>query len=78
MRIVLSVASIFSLALASAASGTIVVIQYGKTTYDMLGSGMKKLNDVHAQVLGFVINGLKKGDAGPYYYGYSGYYKKYT
>ena len=67
-----------SLALASSAEGTIVVVQYGKTTYDMLAGGMKKLGDVNAQVLGFVINGLKKGDAGSYYYGYSGYYKKYT
>ncbi|MFC1832419.1 polysaccharide biosynthesis tyrosine autokinase, partial [Thermodesulfobacteriota bacterium] len=67
-----------SLALASAASGTIVVVHYGKTTYDMLAGGMKKLNDVNTQVLGFVINGLKKGDAGAYYYGYSGYYRKYT
>jgi capsular exopolysaccharide synthesis family protein len=67
-----------SLAVASAASGTIVVVQYGKTTYDMLGGGMKKLNDVNAHILGFVINGLKKGDAGSYYYGYSGYYKKYS
>ena len=67
-----------SLALASAASGTIVVVQYGKTTYDMLAGGMKKLGDVNAQVLGFVINGLKKGEAGSYYYGYSGYYKKYS
>ncbi len=67
-----------SLALASAVDGTIVVVQYGKTTYDMLNSGMKKLTDVNAQVLGFVVNGLKKGEAGAYYYGYSGYYKKYT
>ena len=67
-----------SLALASAASGTIVVVHYGKTTYDMLAGGMKKLNDVNAQVLGFVINGLKATEAGSGYYGYSGYYKKYT
>ena len=44
----------------------------------MLAGGMKKLNDVNAQVLGYVINVLKKGEAGSYYYGYSGYYKKYT
>jgi hypothetical protein len=41
-------------------------------------SGMKKLGDVNAHMLGFVINGLKKSEAGAYYYGYSGYYKKYS
>jgi capsular exopolysaccharide synthesis family protein len=66
-----------SLALARAADGTIVVVQYGVTTYDMLGAGMKRLGDVQANVLGFVINGLKKGEVGGYYYGYSGYYKNY-
>jgi hypothetical protein len=44
----------------------------------MMNSGMKKLDDVNAHVLGFVINQLKKGEAGAYYYGYSGYYRKYS
>jgi capsular exopolysaccharide synthesis family protein len=67
-----------ALPLASNSDGTLVVVQYGKTTYDMMRGGMKKLNDVNAHVLGFVINGLKKSEAGSYYYGYSGYYKKYS
>jgi len=67
-----------ALPLASAVDGVVVIVKYGKTTYDMLDSGMKKLSDVNASVLGFVINELKKGEAGAYYYGYSGYYKKYS
>ena len=66
-----------SLALASIAEGTIVLVQYGKTTYDMLRSGMKKLTDVNANILGFVLNSLKhSGKSRYYYYGYSGYYAK--
>ena len=67
-----------SLALASGAEGTIVVVQCGRTTYDMMNDGMKKLGDVNAKILGFVINSLKKSEAGGGYCGYSGYYKKYT
>ncbi len=64
-----------SLALARIVDGTIVVVKFGKTTYDMLNGGMKKLRDVHAHILGFVLNGLKQSSSGKsYYYGYSGYY----
>jgi len=34
-----------------------------------MNGGMKKLGDVNAHVLGFVINGLKKSEAGGGYYG---------
>ena len=66
-----------SLALSQMADGTIVVVRAGKTTYDMLESGLKKLRDTKTHLLGFVLNGLKKRDAGGgYYYGYTSYYAK--
>ncbi|MBE0582309.1 MAG: polysaccharide biosynthesis tyrosine autokinase [Desulfofustis sp.] len=63
-----------SLALSRVADGTIVVVRFGKTTYDMLNGGIKKLTDVRGHILGFVLNGLKTRDARGYYYGYSSSY----
>lgn len=63
-----------SLALSRVADGTIVVVRFGKTTYEMLNGGLKKLADVRGQVLGFVLNGLKTSDARGYYYGYTSSY----
>jgi capsular exopolysaccharide synthesis family protein len=51
-----------------------VVVRFGKTTYEMINGGLKKLADVRGQILGFVLNGLKTGDARGYYYGYSSSY----
>lgn len=66
-----------SLALSRIVAGTIVVIRARKTTYDMLFSGMKKLTDVHANLLGFVLNGVKNSEgAKGYYAGYTAYYAK--
>jgi len=62
-----------SLALTKIVDGTIVVVRYGKTTYDMLNGGMKKLSDVDATILGFILNGMKRND-NKAYYGYSSYY----
>ena len=68
-----------ALALSTIAEGTVVVVQYGKTTYDMLNSGMKKLTDVNAQTFGFVLNGFKYSKGSSYYSsGYSGYYADYA
>jgi len=66
-----------SLVLSQVVDGTIVVVRAGKTTNEMLASGMKKLRDVNAHCLGFVLNGMKEGDAGGgYYSGYNTYYAK--
>lgn len=70
-----------SLALSAIVDGTIVVVRAGRTTYEMMESGMKKLRDVNAHVLGFVLNARRKRDVGSsYYYGYgygkSSYYAK--
>ena len=62
-----------SLTLSKTADGTIIVVHYGKTTFDMLDGGIKKLTDVDATVLGFVFNSMKKSD-NKAYYGYSSYY----
>jgi capsular exopolysaccharide synthesis family protein len=65
------------LAISRIVDGTIVVVRARKTTNDMLFSGMKKLSDVHAQVLGFVLNGMSGAEAGSgYYAGYNTYYAK--
>lgn len=65
-----------SLALSQFVDGTIVVVRAGRTTNEILESGMKKLHDVKANFLGFVLNGMKSHDASKYYYGYSTYYTK--
>lgn len=66
-----------SLVVSQVVDGTIVVVKAGKTTNEMLASGMKKLRDVNAHCLGFVLNGMKEGDAGGgYYSGYNTYYAR--
>ena len=66
-----------SLALAQLVDGTIVVVRAGKTTYEMLQSGLKKLIDVRCHLLGFVLNGQTKSNAaGLFYSGYTTYYTK--
>ncbi len=63
-----------SLALTAIVDGTIVVVQYGKTTFDTLNMGMKKLKDINANILGFVLNRFKQGASRSYYTNYSSYY----
>lgn len=66
-----------SLALSRIVDGTIVVVRAGKTTYEMLQNGLKKMRDVQSPLLGCVLNGQKKGHvSGSYYYGYTTYYAK--
>ncbi len=66
-----------SLVLSQYVDGTILIVRAGKTTNEMLESGMKKLRDVKANFLGFVLNGMKSSDAGKYYYyGYTADYAK--
>lgn len=68
-----------SLALTQIVDGTVVVVRAGKTTYEMLQSGLKKLTDVRCHLLGFVINGQQKVKApGSYYSGYTSYYAQNT
>ena len=64
-----------SLGLCQHVDGTVIVVRAARTTNDSLESGMKKLRDVQARFLGFVLNGMKEGASSKYdYYGYSSYY----
>jgi len=65
-----------SLALSRFVSGTILVVRAGKTTFEVLEGGLKKLGDINSRVLGFVLNGIKQRDAGKHYYGYHSYYAR--
>jgi len=66
-----------SLTLSTLAEGTVVVVRAGETTYDMLTSGIRKLNAVNAHLLGFVLNCVTKTSGGEgYYHGYHEYYSK--
>jgi polysaccharide biosynthesis transport protein len=68
-----------SLILSKILDGTILVVKAGKTTYEMVGRGLKVLqgrseSDSGSRVLGVLLNGfdVKKGDQ--YYYQYYNYY----
>ncbi|MCF8055331.1 MAG: polysaccharide biosynthesis tyrosine autokinase [Desulfocapsa sp.] len=63
-----------SLTLSSLVDGTLLVTRSGKTTFDMIESGLKKLHDVRATILGVVLNGLIKSKHDSGYYGYYDYY----
>ncbi len=65
-----------SLLLAGLVEGTITVLRSGKTTFDMLDSGIKKLRESQAHLLGFVLNRVTKRNAGQGYYGYYSYYSR--
>ena len=63
-----------SLVLSKLSDGLMIVVRYGKTTYEQLSAGVKKLNDVNAPVTGFILNCMKRSENKGYYYGYSSYY----
>jgi len=65
-----------SLILSRLVDGTLLVTRAGKTTYDMMESGLKKLHEVRAHILGVIINGLHKDHNNSDYYGYYDYYSK--
>jgi capsular exopolysaccharide synthesis family protein len=56
--------------------GTLLVIRYGQITWDQLQHGTKLFTDVHANMLGFILNGVQErgADGGYYYQGYYSYY----
>jgi capsular exopolysaccharide synthesis family protein len=65
-----------SLALSQFVAGTVVVVRAGKTTYEVLEAGLKKLRAINSRILGFVLNGIRHQDSGRHYYGYSSYYAR--
>ncbi|MEN8140631.1 MAG: polysaccharide biosynthesis tyrosine autokinase [Thermodesulfobacteriota bacterium] len=55
--------------------GTVLVARSGQATWEQLQHGVKMFTDVHAHLLGIVLNGVEKGHADGYYY--QGYYSYY-
>ena len=53
--------------------GVILVTWAGKTTYEMLGKGLKQLREVNAPLTGLVLNRFNAKKSG-YYYNYGDYY----
>ncbi len=53
--------------------GVIIVTWAGKTTYEMLGKGLKQLKEVNAPLTGLVLNRFSAKKSG-YYYNYGDYY----
>jgi Mrp family chromosome partitioning ATPase len=54
------------------------VVHAGRTTYEMLDSGIKRLREGHGHLLGIVLNRLKKKHVDRGYYGYYSYYSHYS
>lgn len=65
-----------SLTLSTLVDGILLVTRSGKTTYDMLEAGLKKMRDLHAPILGIVLNGLVRSKKESGHYGYYEYYNK--
>jgi len=65
-----------SLTLGKLVDGTLLVTRSGKTSYDMLESGLGKMRGMKITLLGAIVNGITitKGSEG--YYGYYDYYGK--
>jgi len=68
-----------SLILSKFLDGTIIVTRAGKTTYEMVGRGLKYLKgrretDVESRVLGIVINAFDTKKSDQYFYQYYNYY----
>jgi capsular exopolysaccharide synthesis family protein len=68
-----------SLQMASSADGVIVVTLAGETSRKAVAAAISTLNHLRANVVGLVLNQVKKNHSDQYYYyGYYGkYYKKY-
>lgn len=65
-----------SLTLSKLVDGTLIVVSSGNTTYEMLESGLKKLNRIHSNMLGIIVNRIKHQKNNSGYYGYYTYYQK--
>jgi len=64
------------LILSTLVDGTVLVARAGKTTYDLFGSGLKKMLDIKAPILGAVLNSMSAKLAGSKYYHYYEYYSR--
>jgi capsular exopolysaccharide synthesis family protein len=68
-----------SLQIAAAADGVMIVVRAGQTSRKAVGAAIQTLTQMNANVLGVVLNEVKKHHSDHYYYyGYYGkYYKSY-
>ena len=66
-------ASADTLILASQVDGVLLVARAGETSRDLVGSALRKVRRVRGEVLGLVLNQVKKAhyDSYNYYYGYN-------
>ncbi len=65
-----------SLTLSQLVEGLILVVKAGSTTMEMFEGGVKILQDIHARILGVVLNGVRSQDKNTYQFGYTTYYAK--
>ncbi len=65
-----------SLTLSQYVDGTILVVKAGSTTIEMLESGIRKMRDINARILGVVLNRVRIAEQSAYQYGYTTYYAK--
>lgn len=65
-----------SITLSQYVDGTILVVKAGSTTSEMFESGVRKMHDINARILGVVLNRVKIADQSAYQYGYTTYYAK--
>lgn len=67
-----------TLVLSRLVDGAALVVRADKTTYEMIGSGLRKLGEINAPVLGMVINDVLMKKSNYYYYNYYdyGYHKR--
>jgi len=56
---------------------SLIVIRFGKTTYEMMNHGLKQMADIEAKVIGTVINAVDEKKSGYYYYHYNKEYYQY-
>lgn len=65
-----------SLTLGKLVDGTLIVTRSGKTSYDMLESGLGKIRGMKITLLGAVVNGITAPLGSQGYYSYDDYYRE--
>jgi capsular exopolysaccharide synthesis family protein len=65
------------LQMATGVDGVLIVARAGETNRKSLASVVSTLTRLRANVIGMVLNEVRKGTHDGYYYGYYGYYAKY-
>jgi capsular exopolysaccharide synthesis family protein len=66
-----------ALVISKIVDASLVVVRFGKTSYEMMNHGMKQLEGIDAKVIGAVINEVDERKSGHYYYLYNKEYYQY-